>query len=219
MYLQTGHWRADFLAVWMTGTAGSGTPASPGGRLLTTALLTTRSSDLTWHQPTRDCVDQVSRARAMQPVRLTLKGFRGIRDGLGSDTLTLYFERLADGAQLIAIAGANGRGKTTVMEQHAPLLDHAFARGGGRARWLLVLRPCVPARERVGPDLGTRRPQLPFAGGGPPQRPAQDRSLPVRAGRAWRVEDRSFKRTFSLGWGGDWVAGPMARGSERGRCG
>ena len=44
----------------------------------------------------------------MQPLKLTLKGLRGIRDGLGQDVLTLDFERLADGAQLVAIAGANG---------------------------------------------------------------------------------------------------------------
>ena len=56
----------------------------------------------------------------MQPLSLTLKGFRGIRDGLGLDTLTLDFERLADGAELIAIAGANGRGKTTVMDNMHP---------------------------------------------------------------------------------------------------
>ena len=41
----------------------------------------------------------------MQPLSLTLKGFRGIRDGLGRDALTLDFERLADGAELVAIAG------------------------------------------------------------------------------------------------------------------
>jgi exonuclease SbcC len=57
----------------------------------------------------------------MQPLTLTLKGFRGIRDGLGCDLLSLDFERLADGAQLIAIAGANGRGKTTVMDNMHPL--------------------------------------------------------------------------------------------------
>ena len=42
----------------------------------------------------------------MQPLSLTLKGFRGIRDGLGRDVLTLDFERLADGAELVAIIGA-----------------------------------------------------------------------------------------------------------------
>ena len=41
----------------------------------------------------------------MQPLSLTLKGFRGIRDGLGLDELTLDFERLADGAELICRLG------------------------------------------------------------------------------------------------------------------
>ena len=53
----------------------------------------------------------------MQPLLLTLKGFRGIRAGLGLDALTLDFERNADGAQLVAIAGANGRGKTPVIQR------------------------------------------------------------------------------------------------------
>lgn len=58
----------------------------------------------------------------MQILSLTLKGFRGIRDGLGRDALSLDFERLADGAELVAIAGANGRGKTTVMDNMHPYL-------------------------------------------------------------------------------------------------
>ena len=58
----------------------------------------------------------------MQALRLTLKGFRGIRDGLGRDSLTLDFERLAAGAELVALAGANGRGKTTVMDNMHPYL-------------------------------------------------------------------------------------------------
>jgi exonuclease SbcC len=54
----------------------------------------------------------------MQVLSLTLKGFRGIHDGLGRDELSLDFERLADGAELVAIACANGRGKTTVMDNN-----------------------------------------------------------------------------------------------------
>jgi exonuclease SbcC len=57
----------------------------------------------------------------MHPLSLTLKGFRGIRDGLSLDVLTLDFERLADGAGLIAITGANGRGKSTVLDNAHPL--------------------------------------------------------------------------------------------------
>ena len=58
----------------------------------------------------------------MQPLSLTLTGFCGIRDGLGRDAITLDFERLADGAELIAIAGGNGRGKTTVMDNMHPYM-------------------------------------------------------------------------------------------------
>jgi DNA repair protein SbcC/Rad50 len=56
----------------------------------------------------------------MKPILLTLKGFRGIRDGLGRDELTLDFETLGGDAQLIAIVGENGRGKTTVMDNMTP---------------------------------------------------------------------------------------------------
>lgn len=59
----------------------------------------------------------------MQPLRLTLKGFRGIRDGLGRDEITLDLERLADGANLIAIVGANGSGKSTIMDCLTPFMD------------------------------------------------------------------------------------------------
>lgn len=58
----------------------------------------------------------------MQPLVLALKGFRGIRDGLGRDELTLDLERLAEGAELIAIAGANGSGKTTIMDNLSPFI-------------------------------------------------------------------------------------------------
>jgi exonuclease SbcC len=57
----------------------------------------------------------------MQPLSLTLKGFRGIRDGLGRDELTLDLERLTGDAQVVAIVGSNGRGKTTVMDNLTPL--------------------------------------------------------------------------------------------------
>ena len=58
----------------------------------------------------------------MQLLSLTLKGFRGVRDGLGLDVLTLDFEALCDEAELVAIAGANGRGKTTVLDNMHPYL-------------------------------------------------------------------------------------------------
>ena len=85
----------------------------------------------------------------MQPLSLTLKGFRGIRDGLGRDVLTLDFERLADGAELVAIAGANGRGKTTVMDNIHPYLTMpsraAVAGPGGFSYYDHV---CLPENEK-----------------------------------------------------------------------
>jgi exonuclease SbcC len=90
----------------------------------------------------------------MQPLALTLKGFRGIRDGLGREEITLDLERLTQDAQLIAIVGANGSGKSTIMDCLVPYIglpSRAGLAGGGR---LLLLRSCVPARKREGPDLG-----------------------------------------------------------------
>ena len=85
----------------------------------------------------------------MQPLSLTLKGFRGIRDGLGRDVLSLDFEKLADGAELVAIAGANGRGKTTVMDNMHPYLTMpsraAMAGPGGFSYYEHV---CLPENEK-----------------------------------------------------------------------
>jgi exonuclease SbcC len=70
----------------------------------------------------------------MQPLSLTLKGFRGIRDGLGRDELTLDFEQLAGNARLIAVVGSNGRGKSTLMECMTPystMPSRAAAAGPG----------------------------------------------------------------------------------------
>ena len=56
------------------------------------------------------------------PLRLTLIGFKGIRSGLGRDTLNLDLEPIAADAILVAISGANGRGKSTVMDNLHPYL-------------------------------------------------------------------------------------------------
>ena len=57
----------------------------------------------------------------MKKHSLLREGFRGIRDGMGRDLLQLDFERLVPDAALVAIGGANGRGKTTVMDNLHPL--------------------------------------------------------------------------------------------------
>lgn len=69
----------------------------------------------------RDNQAQATRRGGYRPLSLTLSGFKGIKSGLGRDTLTLDLEALAGDASLIAIAGANGRGKSTVMDNLHPL--------------------------------------------------------------------------------------------------
>lgn len=71
----------------------------------------------------------------MTPNLITLKGFRGIRDGLGRDELTIDLDAIAGNARLIAISGGNGAGKTTLMDNLHPYLvmpSRAGADGLGR---------------------------------------------------------------------------------------
>lgn len=65
--------------------------------------------------------DQDAMRGGYRPLQLTLTGFKGIRSGLGRDMITLDLEALVGDAQLVAIAGSNGRGKTTVMDNLHPL--------------------------------------------------------------------------------------------------
>jgi len=58
----------------------------------------------------------------MKPHQLRLKGFRGIQDGLGREELALDLDRLAGDAELVALTGANGRGKTTILDNLHPYL-------------------------------------------------------------------------------------------------
>lgn len=54
----------------------------------------------------------------MKNVSIRLKGFRGFRTGLGMDEVFIDFTSLPDG--LIAIVGANGMGKTTLLDNLHP---------------------------------------------------------------------------------------------------
>src|SRR3989440_7547617 len=56
----------------------------------------------------------------MRPISLTLKGFRGIRDGIGRDVIELDFEQLAGEAKLVAMVRRNGRVKSTIMDNMTP---------------------------------------------------------------------------------------------------
>ncbi|SAL81623.1 putative ATPase involved in DNA repair [Caballeronia arvi] len=54
----------------------------------------------------------------MRPLKLTLEGFVGVRDGMKRESITLDLESLPDG--LIALTGPNGAGKTTIMDNLHP---------------------------------------------------------------------------------------------------
>ena len=54
----------------------------------------------------------------MRPLKLTLEGFYGVRDGMHRDSLTLDLENMPEG--LIALTGPNGAGKTTIMDNLHP---------------------------------------------------------------------------------------------------
>ncbi|KQW02808.1 hypothetical protein [Rhizobacter sp. Root1221] len=56
------------------------------------------------------------------PLHITLTGFKGIRSGLGRDSLMLDLEALCTDATLVALSGANGRGKSTIIDNLHPYL-------------------------------------------------------------------------------------------------
>ncbi|MBN3754233.1 SMC family ATPase [Paraburkholderia sp. Tr-20389] len=54
----------------------------------------------------------------MRPLKLTLEGFYGVRDGMKRESITLDLEALPEG--LIALVGPNGAGKTTIIDNLHP---------------------------------------------------------------------------------------------------
>ena len=56
----------------------------------------------------------------MQPLKLTLVGFIGIKRGLGLEEITLDLTVIPANAQLVALAGQNGDGKTTLLDNLHP---------------------------------------------------------------------------------------------------
>ena len=56
----------------------------------------------------------------MTPLKLYLKGFSGIRNGLGQSEVMIDLDAAAGDAQLVALVGSNGSGKTTIIDNLHP---------------------------------------------------------------------------------------------------
>ena len=85
----------------------------------------------------------------MRPLALTLKGFRGIRDGLGRDEIAFDLEKLVGDAQLVALAGMNGRGKTTLIDcLHPYLVMPSRASVTGPGGFSYYDHVCLPENEK-----------------------------------------------------------------------
>src|SRR5437667_6506207 len=123
----------------------------------------------------------------MKPISLTLKGFRGIRDGLGRDVIERDFEQLAGNAQLIALVGRNGRGKTTVMDNMTPFpVMPSRAGADGLGGFSYYDQVCLPenVKDLVWEHGGERfRSQLVFRLNGKKKTEA---CLHVRRGDTWQ---------------------------------
>src|SRR5437016_2856537 len=123
----------------------------------------------------------------MKPISLTLKGFRGIRDGLGRDVIELDFERVAGDAKLIAMVGRNGRGKTTIMDNMTPFpIMPSRAGADGLGSFSYYDQVCLPesVKDLVWEHGGERyRSQLVFRLNGKRKTEA---FLHVRRGDTWQ---------------------------------
>ncbi|MQA40654.1 SMC family protein [Rugamonas aquatica] len=85
----------------------------------------------------------------MIPYLLTLEGFTGIRDGLGREAITLDFESLCAGAQLIALAGPNGRGKSTILDNMTPYLIMPSHVKGALTGFSYYQHVCLPTARKL----------------------------------------------------------------------
>ena len=79
----------------------------------------------------------------MKPLKLKLQGFSGIRAGLGRDELELDF-RPFDGAQLVALVGPNGTGKTTVLDSMTPFRVMPARAGDALGNFSFYEHLCLP---------------------------------------------------------------------------
>ncbi len=85
----------------------------------------------------------------MSPESLRLKGFRGIRDGMGRDEFVLDLTRLPAEASLVALSGPNGRGKTTLMDNLHPYpVMPSRTTQDGLGRFSYYEHLCLPEAEK-----------------------------------------------------------------------
>lgn len=85
----------------------------------------------------------------MIPHSLTLEGFTGIRDGLRREALTLDFDALCPDAALVAIRGAHGTGKTTVLDNMTPFLMMPSHVKGKLSAFTYYQHVCLPKARKV----------------------------------------------------------------------
>lgn len=69
----------------------------------------------------------------MIPLHLTLRGFKGIRAGIGLDEVSLDLSNLPEG--LIAVFGENGSGKTTILDNLHPYRMMPYKMRDSKAGW------------------------------------------------------------------------------------
>lgn len=66
----------------------------------------------------------------MRPLKLMLKGFKGVHTGQGKDEVTFDLGAVPEDAGLVALCGPNGAGKTTVLDNLHPYRTMPSRAGG-----------------------------------------------------------------------------------------
>lgn len=85
----------------------------------------------------------------MIPYYLRLEGFTGIRDGLNRAVIELNLEALCGDAALVAVAGANGRGKTTILDNLTPYLIMPSQLKPGQTSFSYYAHVYLPVARKV----------------------------------------------------------------------
>lgn len=75
----------------------------------------------------------------MRPLYLKLKGFKGVRSGSGKDELEVDFSACTG---LVAVAGPNGSGKTTVLDNLHPYRIMPYRAGSYSSRAFSYYNDC-----------------------------------------------------------------------------